>query len=270
MPCGTSRSWHDFLQPLAVLGVGDLAGNAAAARRVGHQHRIAAGERQVGGQRGALVAAFFLDDLHQQDLPALDDFLDLVLAAHRLAADCGLLRARPPRRPIRSRARRRRVRNSSSTVAAIVFEADGASLRSTRSLGNDIGIDGCRDRVTIVTVRFVVLPASSPLPSASGRQSRLLAGGFGRFVVMGRMIVAIDPRRPKRGSRADPSGLARGSSPLRSRSCGHAGAAATAPRSWRSSPSPSSSLVFRGFGLRPSTAPDGRRPGSGSSRDEFR
>ena len=30
--------------------------------------------------------ALFLDHLHQKDLPALDDFLDLVVAAHRLAA----------------------------------------------------------------------------------------------------------------------------------------------------------------------------------------
>ena len=77
---------HHFLQALAVLGVGDLARNAAAARRVGHQHRIAAGEREIGRQRRALVAALFLDDLDQQDLPALDDFLDLVVAARRLAA----------------------------------------------------------------------------------------------------------------------------------------------------------------------------------------
>ena len=76
----------DFLQALAVLRVGDLARNAAAARGVGHQHRIAAGERQIGGERRALVAALFLDDLHQQDLAALDDFLDLVVAARRLAA----------------------------------------------------------------------------------------------------------------------------------------------------------------------------------------
>jgi hypothetical protein len=69
----------DFLQALAVLRAGDLARNAAATRGVRHQHRIAAGERQVGGQRRALVAALFLDDLHQQDLAALDDFLDLVL-----------------------------------------------------------------------------------------------------------------------------------------------------------------------------------------------
>src|SRR5690606_10215617 len=37
-------------------------------------------------ERRALVAAFFLDHLHQQDLAALDDLLDLVLTAQRLAA----------------------------------------------------------------------------------------------------------------------------------------------------------------------------------------
>ncbi len=76
----------DLLEALAVLRVGDLARDAAATRGVGHQHRIAAGERQIGGQRSALVAALFLDDLHEQDLAALDDFLDLVVAARRLAA----------------------------------------------------------------------------------------------------------------------------------------------------------------------------------------
>ena len=60
---------------------GDLAADAAAARGIGHQHGIAAGQRQVGRQRGALVAALFLDHLHQHHLTALDDFLDLVLAA---------------------------------------------------------------------------------------------------------------------------------------------------------------------------------------------
>ena len=72
---------HHFLEPRAVLRRGDLAADAAAARGVRHQHRIAAGQRQIGGQRGALVAALFLDDLHQHHLAALDDFLDLVLAA---------------------------------------------------------------------------------------------------------------------------------------------------------------------------------------------
>src|SRR6185436_19839391 len=51
-----------------------------ATSRVGHQHRIAAGKREVSGEGGALVAALFLDDLDEQNLAALDDFLDLVLA----------------------------------------------------------------------------------------------------------------------------------------------------------------------------------------------
>ena len=54
-------------------------------RCVGHQHAIAAGEAQIGGQRRALVAALFLDDLDQQHLAALDDVLDLVAAAQLLA-----------------------------------------------------------------------------------------------------------------------------------------------------------------------------------------
>ena len=72
---------HHFLQPRAVLRGGDLAADAAAARGIGHQHGVAAGQRQIGGQRRALVAALFLDDLDQHHLAALDDFLDLVLAA---------------------------------------------------------------------------------------------------------------------------------------------------------------------------------------------
>src|SRR5690606_16714160 len=45
---------------------------------VGHQHAVAAGQRQPGGQGRALAAALVLDDLHQHDLAALDDVLDLV------------------------------------------------------------------------------------------------------------------------------------------------------------------------------------------------
>src|SRR4249919_859237 len=51
---------------------------------VWHQHAIAAGERQIGGQRRALVAALLLDDLNQQHLTALDHVLDLVAAAKSL------------------------------------------------------------------------------------------------------------------------------------------------------------------------------------------
>jgi hypothetical protein len=71
----------DLFQPRAVLGGRDLAADAAAARGIRHQDRIAAGQRQIGGQRRALAAALFLDNLHQHDLAPLDDFLNLVLPA---------------------------------------------------------------------------------------------------------------------------------------------------------------------------------------------
>ena len=70
----------DGAQPLAVIGVGDLARDAAAAGGIGHQHAIAPGKRQISGQRGALGSALFLDHLDQQNLPPLDDFLDSVVA----------------------------------------------------------------------------------------------------------------------------------------------------------------------------------------------
>jgi len=60
-------------------------------RAVGHEHAITAREREIGGQRGTLVAALFLDDLHQHDLAALDDVLDLVAAAQRHAAGARLV-----------------------------------------------------------------------------------------------------------------------------------------------------------------------------------
>ena len=76
---------NDRLQPLAVGRVADLARNTAAMAGIRHQHAIATGERQIGGQRRALVAAFFLDDLDQQHLTALDNVLNLVAAAQRHA-----------------------------------------------------------------------------------------------------------------------------------------------------------------------------------------
>ena len=68
-----------FLEPLAVLGAVDLAADPAAARRVRHQHAIASREGEIAGQRRSLVAALLLDDLNQQDLAPLDDFLNLVV-----------------------------------------------------------------------------------------------------------------------------------------------------------------------------------------------
>ena len=79
---------RDLLELAAVLGLHDLAADAAAARRVGHEHAVAAGEREIGGERSPLVAALLLDDLHQHDLPAFDHLLDLVAAQEARPASC--------------------------------------------------------------------------------------------------------------------------------------------------------------------------------------
>ncbi len=55
----------DFLELLAVDRIGDFAADTTATRRVGHQDAIAPGQRKVGGEGSALIAALFLDNLHQ-------------------------------------------------------------------------------------------------------------------------------------------------------------------------------------------------------------
>lgn len=54
---------------------------------VGHQHHIAAGQRDKGGQGRALVAAFFFFDLDQQFLAFLDHFIDARLAGRDTGAE---------------------------------------------------------------------------------------------------------------------------------------------------------------------------------------
>ena len=51
---------------------------------VRHQHAIAAGKAQIGGECRALVPALFLDHLDEQHLTPLDDILNLVAATQRL------------------------------------------------------------------------------------------------------------------------------------------------------------------------------------------
>ncbi len=70
--------------PVVVLG---LAGDAAGLV-VGHQDQVAAGDAEVGGDEGALVADAVADDLDQDRLAALQDPVD----AGVLAAAVGLLR----------------------------------------------------------------------------------------------------------------------------------------------------------------------------------
>ena len=64
---------HKVTQLVAVLAL-DTTADAAAARVVGHQHQVTAGEADVGGQRRALVATLVLVDLDDQ----LEAFLDPV------------------------------------------------------------------------------------------------------------------------------------------------------------------------------------------------
>ncbi len=78
-------------QPAPVSRVGDFTRYPAAiARRVGHQNAVTSGQRKVGGECCALVAAFFLYDLNQQDLTPFDDFLNLV-SPHRVVATVAAL-----------------------------------------------------------------------------------------------------------------------------------------------------------------------------------
>ncbi|MPM27181.1 hypothetical protein SDC9_73691 [bioreactor metagenome] len=70
---------HRLLELGAVLAL-DAARNATAARVVGHQHDVAASQRDEGGQGCALVAALFLFDLNDQFLAFPDRVLDLGLA----------------------------------------------------------------------------------------------------------------------------------------------------------------------------------------------
>src|SRR5690606_23630311 len=66
---------HRVAQFLAVFAF-DPARDAAAARVVGHQHQVAAGQRDERGQGGALVAALFFFDLDDQFLAFAQGVLD--------------------------------------------------------------------------------------------------------------------------------------------------------------------------------------------------
>ena len=79
---------HVFAQ-LGAFVAFDATRHAAAARIVGHQHQIAAGQRNEGGERCALVAAFVLFDLDDQFLAFAQGFLDRRLAGVRVRMKIG-------------------------------------------------------------------------------------------------------------------------------------------------------------------------------------
>ncbi|MNS73921.1 hypothetical protein D3C72_1073800 [compost metagenome] len=70
---------HRLLELGAVVAL-DAARHATATGVVGHQHDIAAGQRDEGGEGRALVAAFFLFDLDGEFLAFTDHVLDAGLA----------------------------------------------------------------------------------------------------------------------------------------------------------------------------------------------
>ena len=75
----------DRLQALAIPAIGNLARYAATVAGIGHEHAIAARQRQICRKSSTLVAALFLGDLHQQHLATLNYILDLVAATQGLA-----------------------------------------------------------------------------------------------------------------------------------------------------------------------------------------
>ena len=86
---GQRQVRHNRLQPLAVRRAVYFAADTTTMRGVGHEHAIPASQAEIGRQRRAFVSAFFLDDLNQQNLTAMDNVLDFVPAAqvHALGAD---------------------------------------------------------------------------------------------------------------------------------------------------------------------------------------
>ena len=76
---GVFQLVHGFFElgPVVTL---DAAADATAAGVIGHQHDVAAGQRDEGGQGGALVATLFFFDLNQELLAFADHIVDARLA----------------------------------------------------------------------------------------------------------------------------------------------------------------------------------------------
>ena len=83
-------NWSIALLELGPVVALDAAADAAAARVVRHQHDVAAGQRDEGGQRRALVAALFLLDLDQQFLAFPDRVADAGLGDRHALGEVAL------------------------------------------------------------------------------------------------------------------------------------------------------------------------------------
>ena len=280
MPSGTSSSWAISFRRLRSAALVILREMPPPRAGVGHQHRIAAGERQIGGQRRALVAALFLDDLHQQDLAALDDFLDLVLAARwargarappRAHRRADLLDDRP--RPRRGRPRRLLVRRSSSAPPSRLSARRASSRRCRRRLGR-ISLAG-RSSGSTLFGRPRPRRRRDPRRRPRRRSPKVRVGSHRRgaaasapSAIRGRLVLPSVARcRPR------PLGVQRPRSPSASADglvAAPSAGALGAPRRRRLRRRSSSAPRRARRALPPRAAPAGRRPGSGSSRDGFR
>ncbi len=78
-PLGVVELIHVLLELFPVIPL-DAARNTTASRVVGHEHQVAPGQGNEGGERRTLVAAFFLFHLHQQLGAVGDHVLDLGVA----------------------------------------------------------------------------------------------------------------------------------------------------------------------------------------------
>ena len=74
---------HDVAHLVSIFAL-DPPADAARPRVIRHQHEEAPGERNIGGEGGALVAALFLFDLHDDVLAFLQDFAHVDAAARGL------------------------------------------------------------------------------------------------------------------------------------------------------------------------------------------
>ena len=126
-PLGRVQLEHDVAELAAGVVVLDLARDADAAQRR-HQHEVAAGNADVGGERRPLGADAFLDDLHEHFVAAAEDVLDRRLDAGPRAAAGGRATAAPRGRRRRRRRRRRPPSSSSSSIVVAVATRPAAGL----------------------------------------------------------------------------------------------------------------------------------------------